>query len=130
VGDQPVARPLPAHRTVQRQNKRTQTSIPQVELKPTNRVIERAKTVHAFDRAATVIGRDLSGNISLVRTKCIPPSSLSTDTDTLERLYITQICIILCTECTHYEVNTYRSCDRLTLFITTGHLRNTCKQLI
>jgi hypothetical protein len=28
MGDQPVARPVPAHRTVQTQNKYTQTSIP------------------------------------------------------------------------------------------------------
>jgi hypothetical protein len=56
TGDQPVARPLPAHRTVQTQNKRTQTSIPQVVFGPTIPVFERAKTVHAVDRAATVIG--------------------------------------------------------------------------
>jgi hypothetical protein len=30
MGDQPVGRPLPAHRTAQTQNKRTQTSMPQV----------------------------------------------------------------------------------------------------
>jgi hypothetical protein len=28
TGDQPVARPLPTHRTTQTQNKRTQTSMP------------------------------------------------------------------------------------------------------
>jgi hypothetical protein len=39
-GDQPVARPLPAHRTAQTQNTRTQTSLPQV--------FERAKT-HTVD---------------------------------------------------------------------------------
>jgi hypothetical protein len=55
-GDQPVARPLPAHRTAQTQNKRTQTSIPQVGFEPTIPMFERAKTVHALDRATTVIG--------------------------------------------------------------------------
>jgi hypothetical protein len=56
TGDQPVARPLPAHRTAQIQNKRTQKSMPQVGFEPTIPVFERAKTVHALDRAATVIG--------------------------------------------------------------------------
>jgi hypothetical protein len=46
TGDQPGARPLPAHRAAQTQNKRTQTSIPRV----------RFETVHALDHAATVIG--------------------------------------------------------------------------
>jgi hypothetical protein len=55
-GDQPVVRPLPKHRTTQTQNKRTQTSMPQVRFEPTNTVFERAKKVHALDRAATVIG--------------------------------------------------------------------------
>jgi hypothetical protein len=36
--------------------KRTQTSMPRVELEPTTPVFERAKTVHALDWAATVIG--------------------------------------------------------------------------
>jgi hypothetical protein len=56
MGDQPVARPLPAHRTAQTQNRRTQTFMPQVRFEPTIPVLERAKTVHASDRAATVIG--------------------------------------------------------------------------
>jgi hypothetical protein len=38
------------------QNKSRQTSTPWVELEPTILVFERAKTVHAIDRAATVIG--------------------------------------------------------------------------
>jgi hypothetical protein len=54
--DQPLARPLPAHRATQTQNKRTQTSMPQVGFEPTIPVFERAKTVHALDRATTVIG--------------------------------------------------------------------------
>jgi hypothetical protein len=51
TGDQPVPRPLPKHRTTQ-----TQTSIPRVGFEPTIPVLERAKTVHALDRATTVIG--------------------------------------------------------------------------
>jgi hypothetical protein len=46
----PVARPLPAHTT-----SRTETSMPQVGFEPTIPVFERAKTVHALDRAATGI---------------------------------------------------------------------------
>jgi hypothetical protein len=56
MGNQPVARPLPTHRTTQTQNKRTQTSMPQVGFEPTIPVFEWAKTVHVLDRAATVIG--------------------------------------------------------------------------
>jgi hypothetical protein len=56
TGEQPVARPLPAHRAAQTQNKRIQTSMPQVEFEPTIPVLERAETVHALDRAVTVIG--------------------------------------------------------------------------
>jgi hypothetical protein len=52
-GDQFVARPLSIDRTTQ--NKLTQTSGPRVGFEPTIPVFERAKTVHALDRAATVI---------------------------------------------------------------------------
>jgi hypothetical protein len=38
------------------QNKRTQTSIPWVGFEPTTPAFEQAKTIHALDRAATVIG--------------------------------------------------------------------------
>jgi hypothetical protein len=38
------------------QNKRTQTSMPEVGFEPTTPVFERAKTVHASDGGATVIG--------------------------------------------------------------------------
>jgi hypothetical protein len=59
--DQPVARSLPRYRTTQKQNKRIhrlnidalsgiRTQIP---------ASERAKTVHALDRAATVIGEGM-----------------------------------------------------------------------
>jgi hypothetical protein len=56
LGDQPVARLPPAHRTAQTYNKRTQTSMPWVGFEATIPAFERAKTVHALDRAATVIG--------------------------------------------------------------------------
>jgi hypothetical protein len=56
TGDQSVARPLPTNRTAQTQNKRTHTSMPQVEFEPTIPVFEGTKIVHALDRAATVIG--------------------------------------------------------------------------
>jgi hypothetical protein len=59
TGDQPVARPLPAHRTTQTQNKRKQTSMSRVTFETTIPVIpvfERVKTVHASHCAATVVG--------------------------------------------------------------------------
>jgi hypothetical protein len=55
TGDQPVARLLPIHRTTQTYNKRTQTSMPRMGFEPPTPAFERAKTVHALDRAATVI---------------------------------------------------------------------------
>jgi hypothetical protein len=57
MGNQLVARPLPTHRT-------TQTSMPRVGFEPTIPVFERAKTVHALDRAATVIGETESIKIT------------------------------------------------------------------
>jgi hypothetical protein len=57
ASDQPVARPLPTHRTTQTQNKHTiQTSMPQVGFEPTIPAFERAKTVHALHHASTAIG--------------------------------------------------------------------------
>jgi hypothetical protein len=56
MGNQPVARPLPIHRTTQTQNERTQTSMPRVGFEPTIPAFERVKTVHALDRASTVTG--------------------------------------------------------------------------
>jgi hypothetical protein len=56
TGDQPVARPLPTHRTTQTQNKSTQTSMSRVRFEPTIPVFERAKTVHALYCAVTVFG--------------------------------------------------------------------------
>jgi hypothetical protein len=57
TGDQHFARPVPAHRTTQTQNKRTQTSMSRVGFESTIPVFERAKTVHSLDRAANVIGK-------------------------------------------------------------------------
>jgi hypothetical protein len=62
MGDKPVARPLPTHRTTQTQKKRTHTCMPRVGFESTILVFERAKTVHALDWAASVIG-----------TKCLRP---------------------------------------------------------
>jgi hypothetical protein len=59
TGDQHVARPLHTHRTTQTENKRTQTSMSRVGFEPTIPVFEREKTIHALDRAATVIGSEL-----------------------------------------------------------------------
>jgi hypothetical protein len=56
TSDQPITRPLPAHRTTQTQNKRTQTFMSRVGFGPTIPVSERAKTVHTLDHSATVIG--------------------------------------------------------------------------
>jgi hypothetical protein len=52
MGDKPVARPLP----IQTQNKHTQISMPCVGFEPMTPAFERAKTVHALDDAATVMG--------------------------------------------------------------------------
>jgi hypothetical protein len=57
MGDQPVARPLPARRTAQTQNKGTQTVMPQVGFEPTIQALEEAKAVHALERAAILSGR-------------------------------------------------------------------------
>jgi hypothetical protein len=59
TGDQLVARPLPTYRITQTQNKRTETSGALVGFEPTIPVFERAKTVHALDHAATVIGFEM-----------------------------------------------------------------------
>jgi hypothetical protein len=61
MGNQPIARPLPAQRTTQAQNKRTQTTMPVVGFEPTILAFEWAKIVHVLDHPATVI--DKSRNI-------------------------------------------------------------------
>jgi hypothetical protein len=76
TGDQPVVRLLTAHRIAQTQNKHTHTSMPRVRFEPTIPVFERAKTVQALDRAATVIGQisvretALSGPLSWSQSHC------------------------------------------------------------
>jgi hypothetical protein len=67
MGDQPVARPLPAHSTAQTQNKRTQTCMPQEGFERTIPALERAKTVHALDSAVAVIGEMLLHNTIRLR---------------------------------------------------------------
>jgi hypothetical protein len=51
----PVATPLPIHRTIQTQNKRTQTSISRTGLELMIPVFEEANTVHALDLATAGI---------------------------------------------------------------------------
>jgi hypothetical protein len=60
MGDQPVTRPVPTHRTIETQNKLTQTSMPRVGFETTIPVFEQVKTVHALERVATVMGSVLS----------------------------------------------------------------------
>jgi hypothetical protein len=55
--DQPVVRPLPTHRTTQTQNEQKQASMPRVRFEPAISALELVMTVHASDRAATVIGK-------------------------------------------------------------------------
>jgi hypothetical protein len=57
--DQPVARPVPTHRTAQTHNKRKQISMHRVGFEPTISAFERAKTVHALDSAATLISKSV-----------------------------------------------------------------------
>jgi hypothetical protein len=74
--DQTVARPLPKHRTTQTQkNAHThETSMPWVGFELTIPASERAKTVHASDRSATVTGTSENRQryiIELKRLRCI-----------------------------------------------------------
>jgi hypothetical protein len=64
--DQPVARTLPTHRTIQTQNKRTQTSMPRVGFEPMTPVFQQTKRVYALDRAAAVIG---SLHITVIKSR-------------------------------------------------------------
>jgi hypothetical protein len=61
MSDKLIARPLPARRTAQTQDKRTQTSMRRVGFEPTIPVFELTKTVHPLDRVATVVGCQLIG---------------------------------------------------------------------
>jgi hypothetical protein len=48
--------PLPTHKATQRKNKRMQAATFRVGFEPAAPAFERKKTVHALDRAVTVIG--------------------------------------------------------------------------
>jgi hypothetical protein len=62
MSDQPVARPLPKHRT-QTQNKRTHKyPCLTVGFEPTIPALEREKTIRALNGAATVFGVSLFKN--------------------------------------------------------------------
>jgi hypothetical protein len=58
TGDQPVARPLRAHRTALTQNKCTQTSMPWVGFKPTIPAFKRTKTVWVCNKVPTKRARN------------------------------------------------------------------------
>jgi hypothetical protein len=61
TSDKPVARPLPTHRTTQTHNKRiNKHPCLEWDSKPTIPGFDRAKTVHALDSAATVIGPEIT----------------------------------------------------------------------
>jgi hypothetical protein len=68
TGDQLVAKPLPKHKiTKHRINANThQAYMPYVRFEPTIQVSERAKTVHALDRSATVTGRNFLRSIIIL----------------------------------------------------------------
>jgi hypothetical protein len=67
TGDQPVARPLPTHRTAETHNKRTHPSMPIVGFEPMTTVFQRPKAVHASDLAATVVGTSYNINEKNIR---------------------------------------------------------------
>jgi hypothetical protein len=52
------------HRTARTQNKRIQSSMPEVGFEPTISMFEQVKTVHALDRAAAVIGNFLIASLN------------------------------------------------------------------
>jgi hypothetical protein len=57
IGDQPVARTLPTHKTTKTSNKSTHRHpCLRVRIEPMISAFERAKIFHALDFAATVIG--------------------------------------------------------------------------
>jgi hypothetical protein len=71
TGDQPAARPLLAHMTAQTQNKLTHTFMPRMGFEPTILAFKRVETVHALDRAVTVIGLSALGSHDLRKKKCV-----------------------------------------------------------
>jgi hypothetical protein len=71
TGDEPVARPLPTHRT------QTQISMPSVWFEPTISVFERSKTVHTLDTVATVISSEfVLQRLNSAKVLCVIQSSL------------------------------------------------------
>jgi hypothetical protein len=85
TGDQSIAMLLPAYRGQHKQNKRTLTSMPLAGFEPTIPVFERAETVHASDRAATVIGF-CCHSLHHILPFCFPFKNVNTDED--EGLYL------------------------------------------
>jgi hypothetical protein len=80
TGDQLVARPLLAHRTIQTQNKRTQTSMFWVGFEPTIPVFEQAKTVHARSNTE-IVGSNPTWSMDVcvhLFCLCCPVCSLAT----------------------------------------------------
>jgi hypothetical protein len=57
TADQPLARPLPIHRTTQTQNNAHRHPYLEWDSKPTISALKRVKTVHALGCVATKIGR-------------------------------------------------------------------------
>jgi hypothetical protein len=72
-------------------------SMPQVGFQPTIPVFERARTVHALDRASTAIGKDSLTSITLKQAHIYvcPPSFVKSDMKSI-LLLITQISIHQC----------------------------------
>jgi hypothetical protein len=77
TGDEPVARPLPSYRTAQTQNRRTQTFMPEVGFETIIPVFERPKTVHALDRASSMVRRNayIQYDIMLLHDQVRSPSN-------------------------------------------------------
>jgi hypothetical protein len=85
TGVQPVARPLPAHRTLQTQNKRTQTSMPWVGFELTIPTFKRAKTFHALDRERPLWSAYHHYYIAIITVKTAPRCLCSSNTQDLIR---------------------------------------------
>jgi TPP-dependent indolepyruvate ferredoxin oxidoreductase alpha subunit len=71
TGDQPCHKAAAYTGQHKTQKNPVQTSIPGVGFEPTMPVIERTKTFHASDRAATVIGRlEIKNDTFIIINKC------------------------------------------------------------
>jgi hypothetical protein len=86
TGDQPVARPLPAHSTAQTQNKHTQSSMPQVRFEPKIPVFERVKIIHALTARPlwSAVRTHQTNSVAWVRKRTIP-----TESEHIETLNVT-----------------------------------------